>query len=73
MKKEKYILLAISFTFLLFNLINNAIAQDINKALQYYNAQKYLQAALEFENALPVMEKESGKDVYMQNTHCSQP
>ena len=37
-----------------------AFSQDLEKALKYFNSDQYEKAALEFENALPAIEKEYG-------------
>ena len=58
MKKPILILFLIINCSLL--IINTAVAQDVDKALEYFNAEQYEQAALYFENVLPSIEEEYG-------------
>ena len=61
MKKTIILLSVLIFAILIQANTSIVKAQDINKALQYFDVEKYKDAALEFEKALPSIEKEYGK------------
>ena len=59
--KKNLILLSVLIFMVLMTVTNIVTAQDANKAMQYFNSEQYEQAVLEFEGAMPAIEKEYGK------------
>lgn len=57
--KTNFLVFFIICSFMFSNLL---IAQDIDKAFHYFDNQQYQKAATEFENALPLIEKEYGQN-----------